>query len=52
MREYTASITTEPRTDVLVVGSGPAGLAAAIAAARGATASSAGTSPAPSSARA
>lgn len=35
MREYTASITTEPRTDVLVVGSGPAGLAAAIAAARG-----------------
>jgi hypothetical protein len=34
MREYTRSITTEPSTDVLVVGSGPAGIAAAIAAAR------------------
>jgi hypothetical protein len=35
MREYSRSITTEPSTDVLVVGSGPAGLAAAISAARG-----------------
>jgi hypothetical protein len=35
MREYTRSITTEPSTDVLVAGSGPAGIAAAIAAARG-----------------
>ncbi|MGP5596518.1 FAD-dependent oxidoreductase [Brachybacterium alimentarium] len=35
MREYTRSLTIEKATDVVVVGSGPAGLAAAIAAARG-----------------
>lgn len=34
MRKYTRSITLEEATDVVVVGSGPAGLAAAIAAAR------------------